>query len=131
MKISKEARRAARKLFRACFVDGRMEEERVRSAVKAVTESKPRHYLAILSAFERLVKSETHKFTMHVESSHSLDEARLREIQARVQTRFVSSLTASHSVNAALIGGLRLKVGSDVWDGSVAARLAQLQFIDT
>ncbi len=127
MKISKDTRRAARKLFRVCFVDGRMDEERVRGAVKAVAEGKPRNYLGILTAFERLVKSEIQKFMMHVESPLPLDDTRLKEIQSKIQTRFPSPLTTSHSINPALIGGLRLKVGSDVWDGSVSAKLKQLQ----
>jgi F-type H+-transporting ATPase subunit delta len=36
-------------------------------------------------------------------------------------------LNLSFHVNPALVGGLRVKVGSDVYDGSVAARLQKLE----
>ena len=127
MKMTKDARRVAKKLFRACFVNGRMDEDRVRTAVTAVIAKKPRHQLGILAGIEKLVKAETQKYSLMVESAAPLEETNLREIQARVQTRFPVPLTMKHSVNFALIGGLRVKVGSDVWDGSVAARLRQLE----
>ena len=37
------------------------------------------------------------------------------------------ALNLSFGENPALIGGLRIKVGSDVYDGSVQARLAALE----
>jgi hypothetical protein len=42
MKISKPAQREARQLFRSCRVNGVLEEERVRQAVKLLLEKKPR-----------------------------------------------------------------------------------------
>lgn len=127
MKISKEARRAARKLFRECFVQGRMDETRVRTAVSAVASQKPRRYLGILHALEKLVKHDLSQRLLVVESASALDPQRLREIQSRVETRFATPLILRQQTNPSLIGGLRIKVGSNVWDGSVAARLQQLE----
>ncbi len=127
MKTNKETRRAVKKLFRTCLVNGQMDEKRVRAVVSAVAAQKPRYYLGILSAIEKLVKMETQKHSLHVETATSLEENRLHEIHTRVQSRFTVPLTASHSVNPILIGGIRIQVGSDVWDGSVAARLRQLE----
>jgi hypothetical protein len=42
MKISKIARREAKELFRACFVNGLLDENRARQAVSQVLQSKPR-----------------------------------------------------------------------------------------
>jgi hypothetical protein len=42
MKITKEARRTSRQLFRACMVDGKLDEARVRTVVSSVANSKPR-----------------------------------------------------------------------------------------
>ncbi len=44
-----------------------------------------------------------------------------------VAHRTATDLETSFEQNAALIGGVRIKVGSDVYDGSVRARLAALE----
>jgi F-type H+-transporting ATPase subunit delta len=52
----------------------------------------------------------------------------LREgIQAGLTRAYGPGLEASFEQNPALIGGMRIKVGSDVYDGSVRARLAALE----
>ncbi len=126
MKTSKEARRAARKIFAVCFVGGRLDEARARSAFSAVIAAKPRGYLGILQEMQRRLKSEVAKSQMVIESAVPMDEARLRQIQDETQAHFKMNLEVASSVNPALIGGLRIRVGSNVWDGSVAARLQQL-----
>ncbi len=127
MKITKETRRAARKLFRDCMVHERMDEEKVRALVAAVASSRPRHYLALLSVIEKLAKLDIQKRTALVESAAPLRNGQADEIIGQLQKRFAAPLAATHRVNPALIGGLRVKVGSDVWDGSIAARLNQLK----
>jgi F-type H+-transporting ATPase subunit delta len=44
-----------------------------------------------------------------------------------VARRYGAGLQPSFEVDPALIGGLRIRVGSDVYDGSLRARLAALQ----
>jgi F-type H+-transporting ATPase subunit delta len=126
MKINKEAKRGARKLFRACFVNGHLDEKRVRDTVKAIAEKKPRHYLGILQSVEKLVRTETQKHTMTLESATPLDQGHFQTLQKQVEGHFKKTLISSHKVNPKLIGGVRLKVGSNVWDGSVAAKLQQI-----
>jgi F-type H+-transporting ATPase subunit delta len=127
MKISKQARRGAKELFRSCVVNGYLDENRVRQAVPLVIEAKPRGYLAILSHFERLVKLAIEERTARIESAAPLApemEAKLRADLARV---YGPGLQVTFGQNPALIGGVRIKVGSDVYDGSIQARLAALQ----
>jgi len=120
MKISKEARRTSRQLFRACMVDGKLDESRVRTVVNGVASSKPRGYIGMLDAFSRLVANEVSRQRALVESASALSPATQSELQASL------SLTLDFSVNPELLGGIRVKVGSDVWDGSVKARLEGL-----
>ncbi len=127
MKVSKEAKRSARRIFRACLEKGRLDENRVRGAVATIAKLKPRGYLNILSEFARILQYEVKKHALHVESAIPLDGSRLDEIKSRIQTRFSQPLNLTYITNPSLIGGLRIKIGSNVWDGSVAARLQQLQ----
>ena len=76
MKISKQARRDGKALFNTCRVNGVLDENRVRQAVKAVVAEKPRGYVATLSHFQRLVKLDIERRTAKVESAAPLPESR-------------------------------------------------------
>ena len=126
MRISKPARRDAKRLFRTCLVNGVLDEMKARDTVQKVVEAKPRGYFAILTHFHRLVKLELERRSARIESAVPLGT----ELQAGVQTSldqlYGPGLAFTFRHNPDLIGGLRVKVGSDVYDGSVQARLDAL-----
>ena len=127
MKVTKQARRDAKQLFNTCKIAGLLDEPRVRQVVGAVIERKPRGYVGILSHFHRLVKLDLERRTARVESATPASEALMGSVKANLAQRYGAGLDVSFTVNPALIGGLRVKVGSDVFDGSVKARLASLE----
>jgi F-type H+-transporting ATPase subunit delta len=127
MKISKQARRDAKQLFRATQVDGLLDENRVRQAVDELLARKPRGYVAILIHLERLVKLEIARRTARVESVTPLDGPMEGSIKAELTRHYGPGLYFSFSLNPSLIGGMRVQVGSDVYDGSVKARLEELE----
>ena len=127
MKISKQARRDAKSLFQTCKVNGLLEDSRARQAVSAVIAQKPRGYVAILHHFQRLVKLDIDRRTARVENAVETPPELMNSIRANLERRYGSGLNISFGVNPGLIGGPRIKVGSDVYDGSVKARLEALQ----
>lgn len=127
MKLSKQARRDGKALFHACCVNGVLDENRVREAVARVIAQKPRGYLATLSYFQRLVKLDLDRRTARVENAVETAPEQRAAIAASLQQRYGPALNLTYETNPALIGGLRVRVGSDVYDGSVAGRLAALQ----
>lgn len=127
MKISKQARRDAKQLFNVCKVSGVLDENRVRQTVGAVIAQKPRGFVGILSHFQRLVKLDIERRSAHVESAVATSEALQQSVKANLAQRYGQGLSVTFAVNPSLIGGLRVKVGSDVFDGSVKARLAELE----
>lgn len=126
MKITKQARREGRELFNACRVNGVLDEARVRDVVNQVLTRKPRGYLAIAEHFKRLVKLDLDRRTARVENAVESSPAQMDAIRANLEKRYGPGLNISFWVNPALIGGLKIKVGSDIYDGSVAGRLAAL-----
>jgi F-type H+-transporting ATPase subunit delta len=126
MKVSKQARRGAKELFRDCIVNGVLDEKRVRNVVGKVAELKPRGYIEILSHFHRLVKLELERRTARVESATPLSADVQAEVTNKLGKLYGQGLNISFAQNPALLGGLRIKVGSDVYDGSVQARLEGL-----
>ena len=126
MKISKQARRDAKELFRSSIVNGVLDENRVRQVVSKVAEAKPRGFIGILTHFHRLVKLEVERRTAKVESAVPLSPEVQADVASRLGKIYGQGLNISFAQNPALLGGLRIKVGSDVYDGSVQARLENL-----
>src|SRR5688572_14384455 len=127
MRISKQDRREAKQLFRSTIVNGVLNEERARQIVQRILQIKPRGFLAILSHFERLLKLEIERRTARVESATALSPEQQAAVKDRLSKAYGPGLSIGFAQNPALIGGMRIKVGSDVYDGSVQARLAALQ----
>jgi len=127
MKISKQARRDARQLLRSCVANAVLDDNRVRQAVQFVIRDKPRGYLAVLSQFQRLVKLELARRTARVESATPLSPQFQAQVQADLTRIYGAGLSFVFVPNPALLGGLRIQVGGDVYNGSVQGRLAALQ----
>ena len=126
MKISKLARREAKQLFRCCIVNGRLNDDRAKQAVTQVIAQKPRGYVGILNHFQRLVKLDVEQHTAHVESATPLADDFKSRVTANLTARHGAGLNLTFTTNPGLIGGMRIKLGSDVFDGSVQAKLASL-----
>jgi F-type H+-transporting ATPase subunit delta len=126
MKVSKQARRDAKQLFRSCVAGGLLDEKRVRQVVQEVIARQPRGYMGILSHFQRLVKLDVERRTARVESAAPLPPALQNRVNEQLNRLYGAGLAISSAENRALIGGVRIKVGSDVYDGSVQARLNAL-----
>ena len=127
MKISKQARRGAKEVFRSCFIDGTLDPNRVRQVVQQVIAQKPRGYVAILSHFQRLVKLEEDRRTAKIESAIPLSPELQSSVRSNLTRVYGNGLNISFTQNSSLIGGMRIQVGSDVYDGSIQARLSALQ----
>ena len=126
MKISKQARRDAKELFRSSIVNGVLDENRVRQVVSKVAQAKPRGFVEILTHFQRLIKLEVERRTAKVESAAPLSPEVQADVANKLAKIYGQGLNISFAQNPALLGGLRIKVGSDVYDGSVQARLENL-----
>lgn len=126
MKITKQARRDAKQLFRSCVADGALDENRVRQVVTRVLAAKPRDYLALLHHFQRLVKLEVDRRTAVVESAVPLDPATRDSIAGSLQRLRGPGITLRFQEDPTLIGGLRVRLGSDVYDGTIQTRLTRL-----
>ncbi|HWI59150.1 MAG TPA: F0F1 ATP synthase subunit delta, partial [Bacillota bacterium] len=73
------------------------------------------------------IKLDMERRTARVDSATVLPPELQASVQASLAQVYGPGLNLSFAQNPALIGGMRIKVGSDVYDGSVQARLAALQ----
>jgi F-type H+-transporting ATPase subunit delta len=127
MKINKEIRRLSREMLRASFTDGQLDRGRIASLVDSLIEKKPRHYIEVLKNYRRLLRLELEKRQARVESASEVDSTTSSELVTNLRKKYGSDLTTEFVVNPELLGGMRIRVGSDVWDGTVRNRLELLQ----
>ena len=127
MKINKETRQLSKELLRASFIDGQLDSGRIASLVKSLIEKKPRNYIKVLESYKRLLRLELEKRTATIESATELAPQAGADLVANLKRKYGSDLAARFVVNKDLLGGMRIRVGSDVWDSSVRNRLHRLQ----
>ena len=126
MKIPREAASTARRAFRMCMDGDRLNDDKLRKVFKKIAASKPRNHQAILHSLSRLTRIELSRREVVVESSTSIDNATVERVKSGLVAKYGADLNFEFQVTPDLIGGMRIRVGNDVWDGSVKARLARL-----
>lgn len=126
MKVSKVANAEARRIFRLCQSGGRLDEGKFSTAIRTIVAQKPRGYRGILTALKRLVRLELERRHVVVESAAALDDASRQRVVAGLAAKYGDDLTYEYRVNPELLGGLKVRVGNDVFDGSVKGRLDRL-----
>jgi len=127
MKINKEIRRLSREMLRASFTDGQLDPGRIGTLVDSLIARKPRHYIDVLKNYRRLLRLELEKRRARVETATDLDTKIRSKLVDSLKEKYGGDLTAEFVVSPELLGGMRVRVGSDVWDGTVRNRLEQLQ----
>ena len=124
MKVGKQSRRDGKALFHACCVNGVLDEAKVRQAVAAVIAQKPRGYIGTLTHLQRLIKLDLDRRSARVENAVETTSAQMDAIKTALAAKYGPGMNVTFWVNPARLGGVKIKAGSDIYDGSVAGRLA-------
>ena len=126
MKVSKVAQSTARRIFRLCSQGGQMNEEHLRLAITKLSTEKPRDYRGMLQALRRLIRAAVAERQVTVESASHIDQATMVTLEGSLRQQYGQNLTFNFKTTPELLGGMRVRVGNDVFDGSVKARLQRL-----
>ncbi|MET0262419.1 MAG: F0F1 ATP synthase subunit delta [Rariglobus sp.] len=116
----------ARQLFKLSFVDGRLSDEKVAGVLAYVEQKEAVNAVAILTAYRRLVATEVGKGAAIVEHSGPVSDMTLASIGANLSQRYGRPVTTTAKANPELLAGLRVRIGDDVYEASVANQLAAL-----
>ena len=122
-----QAKRAAKQLFRLCRVQDVLDDSRVRQVVQRVVKAGYRDSRAILTHFLRLVRLDRVQHTANIESAAPLPTDVQSGVEASLTRRYGPALATTFAERPSLIGGMRIQVGFDVYDGSVLAGLQALE----
>jgi F-type H+-transporting ATPase subunit delta len=127
MKITKKAKREAKQLYRFCLLKGVLDENRARQVAPRLLATGERDCLPILSHFLRLVKLDCAQHAATIESATPLPDDLQSIVQTKLAHRYGLGLTMAFARRPELIGGMRIQVGFDVYDGTVRAALEALK----
>ena len=127
MRTTKRHKREARRLYRMCLVDGLLDDARARFVVQRTLEAGRHDGVGILGHFQRLVRLDRDRHTAHVESAVPLPADLRAQFETDVTRWFGRGVDAEFTENSELIGGVRMRVGSHIYDGSVRGRLAAIE----
>jgi F-type H+-transporting ATPase subunit delta len=122
----KQIQTLARQLFKLSFDAGALSGDRVAGVLAYVEKTRPAHTTAVLKAYHRLVAAEVARGQAVVEHAGSVSEATLATIAAAMTKKYSRRVTAVAQKNDALLAGIRVRVGDDLYESSVAGQLAAL-----
>ncbi len=126
MKINKEIRQLSRQMLRASFTDGQLDHGKIAALVQSLIAKRPRHFMNVLQYYKRLLRLEIENRHARIESATELAPEAAADIIVRLKKKYGEDLTSEFVVDPTLLGGVRVRVGSDVWDGTLRNRLERL-----
>ncbi|GAB1489616.1 hypothetical protein MASR2M8_20690 [Opitutaceae bacterium] len=126
MRGSKQIQQFARQLFQLSLDNGQLSAERVAGVLQYVEKNPPAKPVAVLKAYQRLVAAEFAKGQAVVEHAGPVAANLLASIEGAMSQRYHRPVVAVAKPAPALLAGLRVRVGDDVYESSVANQLATL-----
>ncbi len=122
----KQALQLARQLFRLSLVEGNLSASQVAGVLEYIERHRPANTLTVLKCYKRLVAAEVARGQAVVEHAGPIGTNLLASIAQGMTQKYRRNVTSVARRNDALLAGLRVRVGDDVYESSVAGQLASL-----
>jgi F-type H+-transporting ATPase subunit delta len=103
-----------------------MEPVSVRFALVVVGNRRTRQWEEMVDAFQALCDERRGILRARVRTARPLSDPVRLELMARLGKALGGSVELEHAVSPDLLGGLELRIGSTIYDGSVAGALKSL-----
>lgn len=126
MAADKQTKLLAKQLFKLSLVNGAVAPEQVTGVLGWIEKHQPRHVTSLLKTYHRYIVTELAKSRADVEHAGPIADATLKSIEAAMSKKYGRTITATAKPNSQLLAGVRVRVGSDVYESSVAGQLASL-----
>src|SRR3954463_12898822 len=126
MRADKKTKALAKQLFKLSLVNGAVSPEQVTGVLGYIEKNVTRGQLALLQLYQRAITAELAKSNAVVEHAGPVSEATLKSIEAAMTKKYSRAVAVPAKPNPKLLAGLRIRVGSDVYESTVAGQLANL-----
>ncbi len=126
MPAPKKVRATAKLLVALSLENGQLSEARVRDVLVWFDQKPPTHAAAVLREYHRLVSREVARSRARIEYSGALAGGAVPSIVAELSKLYGRPVSALSVENPALVAGVRVTIGDDVFERSIAAQLESL-----
>lgn len=123
MKRDQKITRLAKKLVELSKDNGVVTEAKVTEVLAGLKQVQHRYHLTVLKTFLSYLRREIALQTAVVLTPGALSDDALKAIEATYSKMYNRPVSAVIQQETALIAGVRVRVGDDVYDASVAGRL--------
>ena len=122
----KQVQKLARQFYKLSFTDGAIAADRVAGVLEYIEKHRPANSMAVLKAYRRLIGAEVARGQAVIEHAGPIDSAALNAIATAMAQKYHRPVTAIQKRNDDLLAGLRVRVGDDLYESSVAGQLEAL-----
>ncbi|MSU45770.1 MAG: hypothetical protein EXS42_01230 [Lacunisphaera sp.] len=126
MRGDKKTKLLAKQLFKLSLVNGAVSPEQVAGVLGYIEKVQSRHPLALLKLYHRAIVTEVAKSRAIVEHAGAVSDTTLKLIESAMSRKYSRPVTATAQPCPKLLAGLRVRVGSDVYEANVSGQLAAL-----
>jgi F-type H+-transporting ATPase subunit delta len=126
VKVKKAGRILSRKLFLLCLNRGKVVEGCVFAVVDALIKEKPSQYLQILRELTRRIRLALADSQARVQSAVPLSSRERSLVKEKLTSFYDKDLEVQFEDDAEVLGGLRIQIGSEIWDGTVLSYLGRV-----
>ena len=127
IKVKKEEKVLAKKLFKASFSGSELDKTKVRRTVELIKKEARAKARGVLSAYLALIKNFIKKETLLVEAVANVSPAYLNKIKNYFEGKMKRRLNVEVRENPSLLGGVKIIIGDTAWDLSVKGRIDTLK----
>ena len=127
MTPDKRTTQFARQLLKLSLgADGRPASDRVAAVLVYIDKHTPPRALDLLRAYHRCLAAEIARGQALIEHAGPVSDALVAQIAAAMTKRYARPIAPATQPAPALLAGLRIRVGDDVYDASARATLQSL-----
>ena len=127
MTQNKQIKEFAKQLLKMSVETGDLSADRVDGVLKALDKNPPRHQIAVLKAYLKLVEREVAKSTAIISHAGAIGARSVELISKQLSAKYGRSIVPITREDPSLIAGLRVVVDCDVYDSSISNVLSTLE----
>ena len=117
----------AKKLAELSLENGIVSAEKVEGVLQALKKNSPRKPKTVLKHYLYYIKHAINRSRAVIEYAGRVDESAITAIRSQLSSTYNRPITTNTVENNSLIAGIRVSIGDDIYDASVAGRLANLE----
>ncbi len=130
MKKNKLMQGIINKLLKASFQDEKISESQVVKSIKILKSLPKYEAIQALQEYLKGIKRQEREHTLVIEAATPLSLMQVKKAKKFVEKNIIISKVLV-TINPEILGGFKLKVGDNTWDGSVLGSIYQIKEVVT